>query len=305
MTGPLIVGTRSSPLARIQTDLVVAAIARRHRGLTFDVRPIRTSGDQDLRPGGSPDFTDAIDRALREGTVDLAVHSAKDLPLGPIRGLSLAATPRRADPRDCLVMHRPGDAKALHRNARVGSSSPRRRAQLLRWRPDLEVVEVRGNVDTRLRKARAGEVDAVMLAVAGLQRLGRGSEIDRVLPIRQFLPAPAQGALAVVVREDDRTTAGLVRSIDDPRTHAAVDAERAFATELGGDCTMPLGVLARVERGRLRVDGEILSPDGRLRLSARSSGALREGAAIGRGLGRTVLDRGAAALLGRRAREFA
>ncbi len=204
MNGPVRVGTRRSRLATVQTRSVLLQLARAAPGLSFVPSPVDTSGDQDRTVGGSTDFTDTIDRALLRGEIDLAVHSAKDLPVVLDRRLRLVACPRRADPRDCLVVRDGVRADRLPRGARIGSSSPRRRAQLLRWRPDLRVVEVRGNVDTRLGLVRSRSVDAVALAVAGVARLRRKSEIDAVLPTDGFLPAPGQGALAVVARAGAR-----------------------------------------------------------------------------------------------------
>lgn len=297
MTGPLSLGTRGSPLARAQTELVVRSLRRQHRRLDVRVRPIVTRGDRDRTPGGSPDFTGAIDQALLEGDVDLAVHSAKDLPSRTPSGLSLVACPRRADPRDCLVTARLDPRALLPRRAVVGSSSPRRRAQLLRWRPDLGVVEIRGNVDTRLRRVKDGEFDAIVVAAAGLRRLGRSSEIGRPLPVRDFLPAPAQGALAVLARSGDVRAATIARTVDHRPTHAAVDAERAFAAALGGDCRVPMAALARVARSRLELDGEVLSPDGKVRFRARGNGPVGRASSVGEELAAALLDRGAGVLL--------
>ena len=298
MTERFRVGTRRSPLARAQTDLVVRALARRARAATFTVTPIETSGDRDRSVGSSPDFTDAIDRALRRGEVDLAVHSAKDLPTALDGGLELVACPRRADPRDCLVVAPgiPGDA--LPRGARVGSSSLRRRAQLLRSRPDLEVVEVRGNVETRIGLASSGSVDGVVLALAGIERLGRRAEVASILPAKRFVPAPAQGALAVVARSDDRTARSVASTIDDRRARATVTAERAFAAALGGDCRVPLGALATVRGNRLGLVGEVLSPDGRRSVRLRKVGPVTHPATLGERLGRALADRGALELIG-------
>ncbi|MGI0151310.1 MAG: hydroxymethylbilane synthase, partial [Thermoplasmata archaeon] len=199
MTERVRVGTRRSPLARAQAGSVLSRLGRAHPGVRFEPVLIDTSGDRDRSTGGSPDFTDAIDRRLLRGEIDLAVHSAKDLPAELDRRLEILACPRRADPRDCLVAGRIPRAR-LPRGARVGSSSLRRRAQLLRWRADLRVVEIRGNVDTRIGWVRSGSIDAAILAVAGLARLGRTGDVDRILPTSKFLPAPAQGALAVVGR---------------------------------------------------------------------------------------------------------
>lgn len=293
MTERIRVGTRRSRLARAQTELVLAQLRKAAPEWRFDAVPLDTTGDRDRSPGGSPDFTDLIDQSLLRGDVDLAVHSAKDLPAGLDRRLELAACPRRADPRDCLVVAthlRPG---RLPRGARIGSSSLRRRAQLLRWRPDLAVVEIRGNVDTRIGLVRSGALDAAILAVSGVSRLGRATEIGRVLPSSRFLPAPAQGALAVVARAGDTWLSSIVRRIDQSTTHACVDAERCFAVALGSDCNVPLGALATVRGGTLSLVGEVLSPEGRTRVRARCAGPVTAAASIGSRLGKVMLARGA------------
>jgi hydroxymethylbilane synthase len=287
------VGTRRSRLARAQTGQVVDRLARRVTDQQFETVLIETSGDRDRRLGSSPDFTDAIDRALAKGEIDLAVHSAKDLPSVMDREFVLAACPRRADPRDCLVAGPAVDPLQLPAHARVGSSSLRRRAQLLRWRPDLAVVEIRGNVDTRLELVRSGSIDAAILAVAGLERLERSGEVGRVLPARTFLPAPAQGALALVTRKGDRALLRTVGRVDHAPSHACVVAERAFSAALGGDCRVPLGALARSRSGLLSLTGEVLSPDGRTRLRGRRSGPSRRAEAIGQALGNELRRGGA------------
>jgi len=292
------VGTRRSPLARVQTDSVLARIRREAPEWRLRIVPIDASGDRDRSVGSSPDFTDALDRALLRGEIDLAVHSAKDLPLVLDGGLEILACPRRADPRDGLVVGAPHGASRLPRGARVGSSSLRRRAQLLRWRADLNVLEIRGNVDTRIGLVRAGAIDAAVLAVAGVSRLGRAGEIDRILPPRAFLPAPAQGALAVVARTGDASLGATVRRIDDPATHRCVTAERSFAAALGGDCRVPLGALARLRDGTVSLVGEVLSPDGRKRLRRHARGPGTSATGVGSRLGRALLDQGAGDLLG-------
>lgn len=291
------VGTRRSPLALAQTDLVLRRLARRFPRAVFRTVPIVTSGDRDLSAGGSPDFTDAIDRALRRGEVDLAVHSAKDVESRLPDGVELAAFLPRGDPRDCLVV-RPGRSPArLPLAARVGSSSPRRRAQLLRRRPDLEVREVRGNVDSRLKLLRDGDLDGIVVAVAGLERLRRNSEIGRVMSLRDYLPAPAQGAIAVAVRAGDGSVRPLVDRIDHAPTRIAVTAERAFAAELGGDCRLPLAALATVRGGAVSLVGEVLSPDGRRRVRAHRRGRGSDPDSLGRSLARTVRELGGRELL--------
>ncbi len=297
MNDRLRVGTRRSPLARAQTELVLEQLTRRRPSSKFETVALHTSGDRDRSIGSSPDFTDALDRALLEGEVDLAVHSAKDLPLVLDPKLELAATPRRADPRDCLVTARGGSLNRLPPHARVGSSSLRRRAQLLRARPDLTVVEIRGNVDTRVALVRSGRIDAAVLAKAGLERLGRRTEIAQVLPSTRFVPPPAQGCLAVVIRASDRVARATVEAIEDRSTRARVAAERAFAATLGGDCQVPLGALATHHGGRLTLLGEVLSADGRTSLRIEGGGAAAHAVELGERLGRRLIERGATDLI--------
>jgi hydroxymethylbilane synthase len=293
------VGARRSPLARAQTAAVLAEVARVAPGWQAELVLVDTSGDKDRSPGGSTDFTDAIDRALLRGEVDFAVHSAKDLPVVLDPRLELVASPRRYDPRDCLVMPNAIRGRSLARGARVGSSSLRRRAQLLRWRPDLDVVEVRGNVDTRIGLVRNGQLDAAILAVAGVSRLGRAAEISRILLPESFLPAPAQGALAVVTRSGDARLAPTLRKIDHATTHRCIRAERSFAAALGGDCLMPMGALATAQGRTTSLIGEVLSTDGRRRVRGHPRGSLGDPQRLGSALGRDLLDRGALDLLSR------
>jgi hydroxymethylbilane synthase len=302
VTNRLRVGTRRSRLARAQTGWVLTRLARAAPELRFEPVPIDTSGDRDRSAGSSPDFTDAIDGALLQGEIDLAVHSAKDLPVELDRGLDLLACPRRADPRDCIVVAFPHRASRLPRGARVGSSSLRRRAQLLRWRADLNVVEIRGNVDTRIGLVRSGAIDAAVLAVAGVSRLGRVTEIDRVLPSTTFLPAPAQGALAVMARAGDSTLVSAVRRIDHAATHQCVTAERSFAAAMGGDCRVPLGALATFRERTISMMGEVLTPDGRKSLRRRGRGPASNAEGIGLRLGKAMLDQGALDLIARSSR---
>jgi len=269
------VGTRASSLSRRQTDWVLQLLRRADPRVQFHVVPVRTAGDRTPRPiaelGGVGWFTRELERALLEGAVDLVVHSLKDLPTETPGGLVVAATPPREDARDALVGRWP-TLDALPRGARVGTSSPRRRAQLLAYRRDLEVVPLRGNVDTRLRKVDAGEVEAAVLAAAGLVRGGWEDRIRQYLDPEVMLPAPAQGALAVQVRESDGPLVELIRQIDHPPTRAAVRAERAFLRALGGGCTLPVGALATVEGDRLCLRVRVLSEDGSRQVSARREG---------------------------------
>ncbi len=297
MTRTLRVGSRRSTLARAQAGIVFRGLGRRYADLDLKLVTMATSGDARAVRGSSPDFTDTLDRALLRGRIDLAVHSAKDLPATLAEGLRLVSCPRRADNRDCLVLRRSPSEGPLAHGARVGSSSVRRRAQLLRWRSDLKVVQLRGNVDSRLARVDDGSVDAAILAVAGLLRLGREDRITTVLPRREFLPAPAQGALAVVVRSDDRAAAAIAASVDHRATFQAVAAERAFVRELGGDCDVPIGAHATVRDDTLVLTGEVLSPDGRKRLRGITRGPRHNPLRLGRTLGRSLLEQGARELL--------
>ena len=293
MTERLRVGTRSSPLALAQTELVVRALRRKAPDVAFVPVGLRTSGDRARRTGTALDFTDDIDRRLEQGEVDLAVHSAKDLPARPVRSVEAAAYPRRADPRDCLVLRTRGmSLRGLPPGARIGSSSVRRRAQLLGERPDLEVVPVRGNVGTRIEKIGSQGLDGVVLAAAGLLRLGWKERISEYLGPPRWLPAPGQGALAVEVRKGDRFAHRTVARIDHPATRAEVEAERAVVASLGGDCNLPLGALGRVRTGRLVLRTALFSPDGRRRLSLTLRGRASRAARTGEEAGRRLAELG-------------
>ncbi len=301
MTDRLRIGTRGSPLARAQTDLVVRALRRADPNLRLDVVPLRTSGDRTRRTGPTLDFTDEIDRRLERGEIDLAVHSAKDLPARPSRGVELAAFLRREDPRDCLILRAGRTLRTLPRGARLGSSSLRRRAQLLSVRPDLDIVPIRGNIGTRIDQIGRAGLDGVILASAGLRRLGWSGQISGYLSTARWLPAPGQGAIAVEVREGDEPARRAVAKIDHFPTRAAVTAERAVVRTLGGDCDLPLGAIARLHKGRLRLRAALFSPDGRVRVSAQASGAPARCEAIGEKVGRALLAFGMGENRGRRA----
>jgi hydroxymethylbilane synthase len=292
VTAPVRVGTRRSLLARTQTETVVAALRSRWPGVSFETVLLDTSGDR-TPAGGSPDFTDALDRGVRSGRLDFAVHSAKDLAARLAPGLRLVACPPRLDPRDALVGPGVTSRRGPPRGATVGSSSPRRRAELLRWRPDLKVVELRGNVDSRLRRLDSGEIDAAILAVAGLERLGRAQEIGRVLELSTFLPAPGQGALALVARPGDRRMARILAAADHGATRRCVLAEREVIARLGGDCEAPLGALATERRGRIEVSAEALSHDGRRSVRVDAHGPAATAPSVGAAVARRLLAAGA------------
>jgi hydroxymethylbilane synthase len=306
-TGRVLVGTRGSSLALRQAEAVVDGLRRAWPGLAVEVVAIRTSGDH--RPharlaeiGGKGLFVKEIEEALLAERVDVGVHSLKDLPARGTPGLMLAAFPPREHPRDVLVSRSGGGLEDLPAGARVGTSSPRRQAQLLRWRADLVVREIRGNVETRLRKLADGLYEALVLARAGLRRLGIDPPGAVTLDPAEMLPAVGQGTLAIQVRETDDRLRRLVAVLDDPRTRAASEAERAFLEAIEGSCTSALAAHAEERDGVLWLDALVAAPDG--------SRILREVRALGAGppraLGLEVADamraRGAADLMGAWAR---
>jgi hydroxymethylbilane synthase len=262
------VGTRGSALALTQTASVISALRALHPGLDLGVQRIATRGDV-LRDvplatlGGRGVFVDAIEEALRQGTIDLAVHSAKDLPSSVPPDLVIGAFLQRADPRDVLIS-RAGTLRELPPGARVGTSSLRRVSLVRAVRPDLEIVELRGNVDTRLRKLDAGDYDAIVLAAAGLIRLGLDARVTEWLPAESMLPSPGQGALAVEVRADDAETQALVAPLAHGPTDASLRAERAFLARLGVGCAAAVGAYATLDADdRLTLRAMIGTPDGR------------------------------------------
>jgi hydroxymethylbilane synthase len=269
------IGTRRSRLALAQAGEVAERLAR--AGVESEVVPMATSGDRGAPGASSPAgvkglFVAEIVRALQVGEVDLAVHSAKDLPAADDEGVSVAAVPPRADPSDLLVTRHPN----LREGAIVGTSSLRRRAQLLALRPELRLVEIRGNVDRRLRKLEDGEVDGVVLAAAGIARLGATPPSSEVLPI---VPAPGQGCLAVQARADDAATREAAAWLDDPDSRVAFEAERSVMARLGGGCALPLGALATVAGDTVRLVALVATPDGSRIVRAESEAATPEGAA--------------------------
>ena len=260
------IGARSSPLSLAQAEEVAAPLRKRFPDLRFEVVTLSTTGDRDRRSPlaslGRGAFVKEIEVALLEGRIDMAVHSAKDVPSGLPDGLTLAATVPRQDPRDVLVDRWSLSLDELPPGARIGTSSPRRTAQIKARRPDIEMTPIRGNVGTRLEKARGPHYDGVVLAAAGLARLGRLDEVAEYLPIDVCTPDVGQGTLAVEVREDDRELIEMLECIDDATTSIALRAERAFATSLSGGCTAPIAAYARIEGDRLRITSMAAAPDG-------------------------------------------
>jgi hydroxymethylbilane synthase len=294
--GQLLIGTRGSPLALWQAEHVRALLTDAH-GLGQDavaLSVITTSGDRirdkPLRDfGGKGLFTKEIDEALLSGAVDLAVHSMKDLPTDLPPGIIIAAVLPRGDVRDAFISARAESLAALPPGAVVGSSSLRRQAQVKRLRPDLETIDLRGNVETRLKKLEQGMVDATLLAVAGLERLGLTGHISSVLPTDEMLPAVAQGAIGVVCRSDDAETRALLQALNDESTSTAVACERAFLGELDGSCRTPIAGLAEIADGLLRFRGLVLTPDGSEWHEVEKRGAPQDAVSIGGSSGRELL----------------
>lgn len=303
-TRRLRLGTRGSALARAQSGMVAAALAAAHPGLVVEPVYIRTTGDTlaqgALAPvGGKGLFLKEIDEALLAGSIDCAVHSMKDVPAVFADGVVLGAIPRRADARDVLIGAGDGGIAGLASGTRVGTASVRRRALLLARRRDLAITMLRGNVDTRLRKWRDGEVDVLVLAAAGLARLGIAEPAARPLEAAEMLPAVGQGALAITCRADDADTAACLAAIADPDSAAAVAAERAFLLAVGGDCNTPLAAYAEVVGDGLHLRVLVADPDGRDRLEDAGAAPREDAERLGRSLAERLLARGAGRLLGR------
>lgn len=290
----IIVGTRGSPLALAQAQQVLQRLQT--MGVQAILKPIRTSGDRGQRRGIGV-FVKELEDALLRGEVDMAVHSLKDMPTSQPQGLSIAAVLERADPRDALVSPF-GPLEAIPSHARVGCGSPRRVAQLRALRPDLDYQPITGNVDTRLRKVDTGLYDAVVLAVAGLARLGLQGRITQVFSFEQILPAPGQGAIALEAREDDSPTLRLTQSLNHWPTWWSVMAERSFLRSLGGGCRIPIAAYAQVLDGRLTLYGLVITPDGQASVRGQIEGRPEEAEGLGAALAQHLLAQGARRLLG-------
>jgi len=292
----LLIGTRGSPLALWQANHVRALLIAAH-GLGEDavaLEPITTAGDRirdkPLRDfGGKGLFTKEIDEALLAKRVDIAVHSMKDLPTELPPGITIAAVLPRGDVRDAFISAKGESLAALPPGAVVGSSSLRRQAQVKRLRPDLQAIDFRGNVETRLKKLDQGMVDATLLALAGLERLGLTRHVTSVLPTDEMLPAVAQGAIGVSCRSDDTQTRDLLQALNDDRTATAVACERAFLGELDGSCRTPIAGLAEIADGLLRFRGLVLNPEGTEWHEIEKSGAPEDAVGIGASSGRELL----------------
>ncbi len=289
----VVVGTRGSQLALSQTRQVVERLKELWPETEFKIRTVTTSGDRGADPMERGIFVKELEDALFRGEVDIAVHSLKDLPTKQPDGLRVVSIPRRVDPRDAFVgrngIRRLSD---LPKGAVVGTSSVRRRAQLLAYRPDLEVKPLRGNVDTRLDKLGSGEYHAIVIAAAGLLRLDLRNRIDEFIDPEILLPAPGQGALALEVRVGDDLAEELAYSLNHRETRARVTAERAFLAALGAGCLAPVGALAYVDDDILRLEGLVARPDGLEVIRGEIEGEIDEAKELGEELAADILEQG-------------
>ncbi len=298
----LTIGTRGSALALWQTERVAAELRRLKPALEIVIEKIRTKGDiiHDValaRIGGKGLFVKEIEDALLEGRIDLAVHSLKDLPTTLPEGLTIGAVLAREDARDALVSRLNLPLAQLPEGARLGTSSLRRAAQLRAYRPDFRIVNLRGNVDTRLRKAMSGEYEAVLLAAAGLDRLGHADRITEILSSDVIMPAVGQGALAVEVRADDEATRSLVALLNDREAQMATRAERSFLKRLGGGCQVPIAAYGLIEDEALTLRGLVASVDGRQVVRGQKAGHPDQAEELGQALAEELLIQGARDLL--------
>ena len=300
------IGTRGSLLAKWQAEFVRKQIFQT-TGIESEIIIIKTTGDKMQQSalsqiGGKGIFIKELEDALLEERIDLAVHSMKDVPTEMPEGLTIAAIGKREDVRDALLSSSGATLASLPQGARVGTSSLRRQSQLLYARRDLRLLELRGNVDTRIEKLKRGDYDAIVLAKAGLDRLGLSGNISQVLPHDVSLPAAGQGAIGIEARAGDAGTMRVLAGLEDAETRSAVTAERCALAGLGGGCQVPIGAWGRIENGKLLLDVVVLSPDGTQRMWEKDSGSPVEAEGIGKRVAQKLRDDGAAALLERESR---
>ncbi len=302
MANTVVIGTRGSDLAMWQARHVQSILSARYADLEISIQTMTTQGDQIpdaplWAAGGKSFFTKEIDHALLAGDIDIAVHSLKDLETQSPDGIAIAAVPERENPSDALLSRNGQTLADLPLGSTVGTSSLRRRAFLLSLRPDLVIATLRGNVPTRVQKLEAGDFDAVVLATAGLNRLGLASKITSRLPLSHFLPAVSQGALAICCRSDDGWTKEILASLNDEAAFGATTAERALLNEIEGGCHAPLGALGEVKGNDLTLNAVLCAPDGQTKISASANGSVAHAEAIGRQAAHEILDNGGVDLL--------
>jgi hydroxymethylbilane synthase len=298
----VVIGTRGSKLALWQAEHIAGRIRARYPEIEVTLKKIVTTGDKILdvplaKIGGKGLFTKELENAMLNGEIDLAVHSLKDMPTELPEGLMLAAITTRADASDAFVSLRYKSLDALPQGAKVGTSSLRRRAQILKYRPDLQTIDLRGNLDTRIKKLENQEMDAIILATAGLKRLGLEQYITQILPIEICLPAVGQGALAIETRQADAEVLSVLEFLNDSETIAAVTAERAYLREVQGGCQVPVGVHGEVNGDQLLLEATILKIDGTREVRERICGCCSEAEELGIKLAQKMLAAGGKEIL--------
>ena len=291
----LVVGTRGSNLALVQTNWVVDQLKKENPGVEFEVKIIKTKGDliKDLpldKIGDKGLFVKEIEKSLLDGEIDMAVHSMKDMPSYLTEGLKFAHSPKREDPRDALIFKEGYKSlDDLPQGARIGTGSKRRKYQLLKHRPDLEIVPIRGNIETRIKKIETEKLDGVVLAASGLRRAGLDDKIDYYIPTDIMLPAPAQGILALEIREDDKETEKIIDSIKDDITKIQIDAERGFLIGVNGSCHIPMGAYCEIEGEKITLTGLYGDGEGKKIVVQSQVGTLADAPKIGYELAKSVL----------------
>jgi hydroxymethylbilane synthase len=291
------VGTRGSRLAIAQTEIALAALRKAYPRVHFEVITISTKGDIDKRPLFTMDekgiFEKEVNEAVRQGAVDFAVHSLKDIPSDLSADLSVASIPKRASPNDVLVNDKGQKLKELAPGSVVGTSSLRRAVQLTRTRPDLNIRPIRGNVETRVKKVISGEYDAVVLSEAGLSRIGMKDVIIERFSIRDFVPAPGQGAIAILCRHSDKALASMLRQIEDPRSRIEVLAERALIRKIEGGCRFPVGAVAITNDNKITLYASVFSADGKQNIRIKKTGRASEAEKLGSKVADMLVKQGA------------
>ncbi len=302
MKNTIIVGTRSSKLALWQAEYVAGRIREKYPDKNVKLLHITTKGDRVLdvplaKIGGKGLFTKEIETAMLQGEIDIAVHSLKDMPTALPEGLVLAAITKRADVGDAFVSMKYDSFAKLPKGAKIGTSSLRRKAQLLSVRPDLQICDLRGNVNTRLDKLAQGKFDAIILAAAGLERLGFSDKITEILPKEMCIPAVGQGALAIETRADDKGTIDLLKFLHDEAAATAATAERAFLARVEGGCQVPVGVYAETDGDNITIEAVIASLDGKRLLRDKITGNSSKAAELGIHIAESLLDKGGLAIM--------
>ena len=305
----VIIGSRGSKLALIQANWVISELKRLNPKVEFQIEKISTKGDKITdtplsRLGGVGLFTKELEVALIKGKIDIAVHSAKDVPTEIHEGLTIGATPKREDPHDVLISSNNASLEKLPDNARIGTSSLRRKAQLLAFRPDFKILDLRGNLDTRLKKLETDDMDAIVVAHAGLLRMNYTGQISQIIPFDIMLPAVGQGSLCIEIRKDDARIEKIVSGINDSQTRVAVEAERSLLAKLQGGCQAPIGAYAQTQGKEICLEAIICTLDGDHAIRDKHSGPAKQAVKIGEELAQRLLENGGKRILHEIRQEF-